>query len=257
MSVVKRRNRIIEILKLKKTIGIQELAVILDVSEMTLYRDMNKLDDTLFLSKGKVVYKNDNKVEESPYYARKLNNIDLKTAIARSAINYIDNNDTIFLDGSSTIYYLAEELIKSDLNLTVVTISPIISIELSKKENIRILCPGGLLDKINMIYITDIEKLLNSININKVFISCGALSIDNGFTDISLAEYNIKSKIIDKVSKINILVDHTKMNKSYSYTWCDINGPDRIIVDSSIDKDDFERLKSENVEIVLGNMEIF
>jgi len=257
LNVVKRRNKIIEILRLKRTISIQELSVILDVSEMTLYRDINKLDDTLFLSKGNVVYKNDNETEESPYHTRKLHNIDLKTAIARSAINYIDNNDTIFLDGSSTVGYLANELIRSDLNLTVVTISPIISIELAKKENIRILCPGGLMDKINMIYIADMEKLLNSININKAFLSCGAFSIDNGFTDMTQGEYTIKSKIIDDVSKINILVDHTKMNKSYSYTWSDISGPDRIIIDSSIDKGNLERLESKNVEIVLGNVEVF
>ena len=256
MSVKTRRNKIIKILKSKNTISIKNLADILDVSEMTLYRDINKLDDMVLLSKGNIIYNSDDNGESS-YHARVLNNKDFKMAIARTAVKYIDKNDTIFLDGSSTIGYLASELVRSDLNLTVVTISPVVSIELAKKENIRVVCPGGTMDKINMIYITDIKKLLSSMNINKAFLSCGAFSLDHGFMDITLGEYDIKTKIINEVSEINILADHTKMNKSHSYTWGYFDGIDRIIVDRDISKEDLERLESNNVEIVLGDIEIF
>ena len=238
-------------------VSLKELANILDVSEMTLYRDINELSESLLLSKGNVIYKDNDAAEESPYYTRKLNNTELKTAIARSSINYIDNNDTIFLDGSSTIGYLANELTKSDLKLTVVTISPVISIELCKTENIRILCPGGMLDSINMIYYSGIEDFLETININKAFISCGAFSLDKGYTDMTKGEFDIKKKITEKVAEINILVDHTKMNRSYSYTWCDLEGITRIIIDDRIGEEDLKGLRSKALEIVLGEVEVF
>ena len=222
---------------------------------MTLYRDINKLGDSLFLSKANVIYKESTNLEESPYNARRARNKELKSAVARAAVNYINNNDTIFLDGSSTIGYLVNELIESNLYLTVVTISPIISIELAKKESIKVLCPGGLLDKINMIYNCDIDDFLKSININKAFISCGAFSIEKGFTDLTTGESNIKRKIIDKIPEINILVDHTKMNNSYSYTWSNFDELTRLICDNKINKDDLKKLKSKKIEIILADVE--
>lgn len=256
MSVRTRRNKIIKILKSKNTTSVKDLAGILDVSEMTLYRDINELGDILFLSKGNIIY-NSNDMKESPYHTRKLNNTNLKIAIARSAINYINNNDTIFLDGSSTIGYLASELTRSDLSFTVVTISPIISIELSNNENIKVLCPGGMLDSINMIYNTDIEDFLETININKAFISCGALSLEKGLTDMTMGESYTKKNIINKIAEINTLVDHSKLNKSFSYTWSNFEGITRIIIDDMINKKDIERLKSKNIEIILGKIEVF
>ena len=85
MVVKTRRNKIIKILKSKNVISIKNLADILDVSKMTLYRDINKLDDMVLLSKGNIIYNNyENKA--SPYHYRELNNKDLKIAIAKSAI---------------------------------------------------------------------------------------------------------------------------------------------------------------------------
>ncbi len=253
MSITKRRKQIIEIIKLRNTISIKELAALLKVSEMTLYRDIKELGDYLFLSKSNVIYKDNNILKELPYYTRMRNNIELKSSIARTAVNYINNNDTIFLDGSSTIAYLVKELSKRNLYLTAVTISPIITNELAKKENINVLCPGGLLDKINMIYNCDIDDFLKSININKAFMSCGAFSAEKGLTDLTIGESKIKRKIVEKVPEINILVDHTKMKNSYPYTWSGFNEFDRLICDNKISTDDLNILKSKNIEVTLGD----
>lgn len=256
MSTKNRRYKIVEILKSKNVISLKELANLLRVSKMTLYRDINNLENNIFLSKGNLIYKENNIFKESPYNTRKGRNKELKLAIARTAVNYIKNNDTIFLDGSSTIGYLARELVESNLYLTVVTISPIISIELAKKDSIKVLCPGGSLDNINFIYNCEIENYLKSININKAFLSCGAFSIEKGFTDLTIGESRIKRNIVDKVPEINILVDHTKMNNAYSYTWANFDELNRLIFDNKIDKNFLEKLKAKKLNIVLGNVEV-
>ncbi len=254
MRASNRRYKILEILKSRNAVSIKELADLLNVSSMTLYRDIKHLGSNLFLSKGNVIYIENNNSEESPYSTRKGRNKELKKAIARAAINYIKDNDTIFLDGSSTIGYLASEIIKSNLCLTVVTISPIISIELAKADSIKILCPGGLLDNINYIYNCEIENYLKSININKAFISCGAFSLEKGFTDLAIGESKIKKEIIDKIPEVNILADHTKMKNAHSYTWSNFDKLTRLICDNNIDKSDLKELKAKKIEIVLGNV---
>lgn len=253
MSISKRRRRIIDILKLKNIVNIKEMASTLNVSEMTLYRDIKEMEDNLFLSKRNMIYRNDTSSTELPYYARMKNNVELKVSIAKVAVNYINNNDTIFLDGSSTIAYLVRELVKKDIYITVVTISPIISNELAKKNNINILCPGGLLDKINMIYNCEIDDFLKTININKAFMSCGALSLEKGFTDLSIAESKIKSKIIEKVPIINLLVDHSKISNSFPYTWSGFEKLDRLICDYKTSEVSINELKSKKIEVIISD----
>lgn len=255
MKAKNRRDQILKILKSRNIVSLKELVNLFNASKMTIYRDIKSLNDNLFLSKGNVIYKEYNDSEESPYNARKGVNKELKLAIAKTAINYIKNNDTIFLDGSSTIGYLVDEIIERNLSLTIVTISPIISIELARKDSVRVLCPGGLLDKINFIYVCEIDNYLKSININKAFMSCGAFSIEKGFTDMTIGESNIKRKIVDEIHEVNILADHTKMGNAYSYTWANIDEPTRLICDNKIDKNSLRKLKSRKIEIALGNVE--
>ncbi len=252
-----RRKKIAELVESKNSIKLEDLARIFNVSKMTLYRDMKFLDDRFFVSKGSINYKSGNSFIEAPFFIRKEKNKELKIAVARAAINYINKDDTIFLDGSSTVGYLVDEIIKKTFNLTVVTISPIISIQLAKSNNIKILCPGGMLDNINFIYNCEIEDFLKTININKAFMSCGAFSIENGFTDLSIGEYKIKKTIVNKIPEVNILVDHSKINNTYSYTWSNYDSITRLICDNKIDKNNLNDLKSRKPEVILGEVEIF
>lgn len=252
-----RRKKITELVKAKNSIRLEDLTKIFNVSKMTLYRDIKLLDDSFFVSKGSLNYKSGNSFTEAPYFLRKEKNKELKMTVAHTAINYINNNDTIFLDGSSTVGYLVDEIIKKTFNLTIVTISPIISIKLAKSNNIKILCPGGLLDNINFIYNCEIEDFLKTININKAFMSCGAFSIENGFTDLSIGEYKIKETIVNKIPEVNILVDHSKINNTYSYTWSNYDSITRLICDNKIDKNNLNDLKSRKPEVILGEVEIF
>ena len=254
LSTSKRKELVLKNLKSRSIVSLKELSNLLNVSEMTIYRDVKFLGKNLFLSKGNVIYKEHYKSEESPYNARRRENRKLKIAIAKTALNYIKNKDTIFLDGSSTIGYLVDEILETNLFLTVVTISPIVSLKLAKKNNYKILCPGGELEKINSIYIGNIDKYLESININKAFISCGAFSIDKGFSDLTTGESNIKRAVFDKIKEVNILIDHTKINNSHTYTWANFDEPARIIVDNEIDKESIKKLKSKGIVMVFGNV---
>lgn len=250
-----RREKIAELVKSKNHIKLEDLAKIFNVSKMTLYRDMKFLGERFFISKGSINYKSFDNFIEAPFYSRTDINKQLKIAVARVAINYIKADDTIFLDGSSTIGYLLDEIMKKSFDLTVVTISPIISIRLAKRNNIKILCPGGLLDNINYIYNCEIEDFLKTININKAFMSCGALSIENGFTDLSIGEYKTKKTIVNNIPEVNILVDHTKINNTYSYTWSGYDDITRLICDNKIDKNTLNDLKLRKIEVVLGKVE--
>ena len=226
-----------------------DLSKVLEISSMTIYRDI-KEEDQIILSKGNLILNNISEEFENPFTIRKNENKEEKEEIIKNAIKYIKNYDTIFLDGSTTISYLGEELKKINLDLTIVTISPIIAIELASCSKFRIFCPGGWLDRINFIFSKDMIEVFNSININKAFISCGGFSLSNGFTDTSIGETQIKKNVLEKGIEINILADSSKYNRVNPHTWARFSDINRLFIDKNVSNEDLKVLKNNISEVI-------
>lgn len=251
-KLYERKENVLEIIKNRGTISLVELSKSLNISTMTLYRDIRDMPQ-IILSKGNLVHNSDFYKEnsENPFEIRKEENKAKKQAIANEAINYINGGDTVFFDGSSTIFYLTEQLRKKDMILTVVTISPMVTIALADCKNISIVSPGGLFDKINYIYTKDIEKFLKTININKAFVSCGAFNLESGFMDMSNSETEIKINIVKKCPEVNVLVDSHKYNRVTSHTWAQFNNITRLFTDSEIEKKDLKVLNKNISQVIV------
>jgi DeoR/GlpR family transcriptional regulator of sugar metabolism len=250
-----RLDQIIKILEDKGSINIPDLAKYFDVSEMTIYNDLKKIqnDSRIFVVKRGAIYKDDRDLIgiDLSHYDRFNRNKEEKKIIAQKALEYINNYESIFLDGSTTIQYLAKLLAeKKDLHLNVITISPIIAIELAKNKNIEILCTGGVLNKTHYVYYANYEKLIEGININKVFMSCLGFSIENGFTEQISEEAELKSKIKKYCENIYILLDHTKFNKIGAYTFGPVSLAKKMITDGLLDKKYIELIKKQKVDII-------
>lgn len=247
-----RREKILEIIRNRGITSIEELAKSLNISTMTLYRDIKDMTQ-IILSKGNLIYKGDVTKEhiESPFDIRKEENKAEKQAIAYMAVDYINNKDTVFFDGSSTISYLAERLQNKDMNLTVVTISPMITIQLAVCKNISIVSPGGWFDKINFIYTKSIKELLDTININKAFVSCGAYSLENGFTDMTNGEAQMKMDIVNRCPEINVLADSSKYNRVNTHTWAKFSDVTRLFIDNGVKKEDLKVLNKNISQVIV------
>jgi DeoR/GlpR family transcriptional regulator of sugar metabolism len=246
-----RKKKILGIVRNKKNINVEELAKDLNISTMTIYRDIKEMTQ-IILSKGNLVYQEDvdKAYDENPFEMRIEEKKAEKKAIAGIAVKYINHRDTIFLDGSSTVSYLAEQLQSKNLDLSIVTISPLITIKLAINKNFNIINPGGWFDKINYIYVKNIKELLNTININKAFISCGGYSLGSGFTDMTIGESQIKMDLVNRCSEINILADSSKYNKVTTHTWAKFPDVTRLFIDKGI-KDEDLMLLNENISEVI------
>lgn len=229
-----RLEEIIEIVKNEGKISVSYLSKHFNVTEMTIYNDLKRIQDkNIILTKKEILYVGENILFDYPHYERLKNNAENKKIIAKKAIKYISNSDSVFFDGSTTTHYLAKLLAtKNQFSyLTVVTYSPIISLELAKNPNINVICLGGKLERINYIFLDSSSTYLKNININKSFISSVGISKKSGFTELIEGEANLKSKIINMCSENNIIADSTKFNKTGTYTFCSLSKASKIIVD--------------------------
>ena len=131
MLAIERRNEILEKLQKEKRVVVGELSKIYGVSEETIRRDLEKLENDGYVIKsygGAVL--NENVNIDMPFNVRKNTNVVGKQRIAEIVKSMVKDGERLMLDSSSTAVFIAKALKEERRNLTVITNSIEIIIEL-------------------------------------------------------------------------------------------------------------------------------
>ena len=139
MLPIERQNRIMEILSVEGAVTVSKLSAELDVTEETIRRDLEKLEknESLRRTHGGAV-PIDGTTFELSLEKRKHTNVEEKARLAKTAAGFVASGDTIFLDASTTTFYMAREL-KKVRNITVITNSVRVINELDGEEGIKVI----------------------------------------------------------------------------------------------------------------------
>lgn len=251
MLVAERRKKIIDIVNNKKSIRVTELSKIFSVTEETIRRDLEKLerDDELIRSHGGALSIVKSDTTEIPYFKREITNMEEKKAIAKEAIKFISKGDKIFLDASTTAWYMAKAL--PDLSLTVVTNSIKVTMELGSKKNIKVIATGGELLRKSLSFVgSKAEETIESYHVDKAFISCKALHPTFGLSESDEQQAVVKSKMIHNASQSYIMVDFSKFGlKSFSSIGS-IKLVERIITDDKMSQEAISFFEDRSIPVV-------
>lgn len=234
-----------------KSAELNELCEIFDVSKNTIRRDIDILQQEGKIQKvyGGVLYIDHKNL--IPFAQRELFLKDEKKKIAIKASELIKDNDILFVDSGSTTANIIP-FIKDKQNITIITNSLTVLNEALLLNNCNVISTGGHLLKETCSF-TGIEamNLLTKLNAHKAFIAASGLSLDNGLTNSSTLEAEIK-KIILNVSKEKILLlDHSKFDTSSLVTFANISDIDMIITDKLPQKPYIDRFKEDQVELII------
>ena len=253
MLAVTRKAQIKDIIQEKKSVLVSELALIFSVTEGTIRRDLKSLEEEGFLTRtygGAFIQ--DGVANEVDLDIRETVYEDSKMAIAQKALGLIHNGDTIFLDSSTTSYFIAKAA--KDMNLTILTNSLLIIDFLSKYENIRLICIGGQLSHKSKSFIgRSTHKVLNYYFVDKSFMSCRSLSLEHGITDSNEETAIIRQCLLDRSNKIYIVADYSKFDRTSFVNICDFSAINGIITDYNMSDEWIAFLKDHNVELHLCN----
>ena len=184
MLAIERRNEILEKLQTDRRVVVSELSQIYEVSEETIRRDLDKLvnDGYAIKSYGGAVI-NENMNIDLPFNIRKNRNVIGKQRIAEMVAKVVQDGDSIMLDASSTAVYIAKGL-KDKKNLTLITNSMEIVIELLDMSDWRVLSTGGVSREGSFALVgTQTNRMLQSYHADKAIISCKGLDMAAGLTD--------------------------------------------------------------------------
>ncbi|MCE5329909.1 DeoR/GlpR family DNA-binding transcription regulator [bacterium] len=260
MNPQDRREKILKLLHDNYgKLTLKELSRHFNISQSALYKDLDILQKQRYIKK---IYGGieliDINMQQHNYYRSLQVNVKQKTAIAKEAVKLVSSNETIFIDGSSTTFYLCEELKKQNYkNITVITNSIFIPHEFILQENFNVICTGGMLNKEIGVYCGDLWEsvLINNFHANKFFFSTYGISADIGVLDSFVPGETSMKKIFSKNASKNIcLADSNKFMIKGAINWISFENIDVLISDNLMDGNILNVLKTKKIQLVLANL---
>jgi len=251
MFAERRRENILKKLQDNGSVSVNELSQQFEVTKETIRRDLNALDKKGLIKRthgGATILNN---TLETEYKLRKQKNVKEKRTIANKAINFIKSGDVLFIDSSTTCYYLAC-LLDNFERLTIVTNSVLNSIRLAENTKNSIIIIEGLVRPNNFSCVgNQAIKTIEKYNADIFFASCSGINPELGATNSNYLEAEVKKHMVNKAKKTILLVDHTKFDNVRLSTFAELNEIDKIITDEKINKNITEKYNQINENILM------
>jgi DeoR family fructose operon transcriptional repressor len=206
-----RIREIYKVLEVKGSATVTELADSLGVSEVTIRRDLLKMEDNHMLSRFYGGAKlNENQVKEKSLSVRKLYDNDIKKSLARFAASLIHDGDIVYIDGGSTTAGIVD-FIRAK-NILVVT-QAINVLESLMEKNIRCFTASGFLKKnTSMIISADTTEIIKNMKFSIAFLGGNSVHPIYGHSASEDMEATLKRAVLQRSQETYVVVDSSKFN---------------------------------------------
>ena len=244
-----REQEIIGYLNTYSYVTVEFLAKKMNISPSSIRRDLSDMESRGIVKRsyGGVEIIKDG-ARNIPFSMRKHENAAAKKKIAEAAVSLLHSGDVVFIDGSSSAFFVAKELVKIK-DITVITNS-IESLCFLMDYDIRTYCTGGNMHRENRATLVNdhAEAMISNFYADYTFFSAQALTSDGKIYDCYSSEVPLRNKMIENSAKSVFLCDSTKIGKHSTYFQCNAQNCDYII--SDIDLNKFFDTKPEKTNLI-------
>ena len=213
MTQYERRQSIIELLRRQPGCGVTEMATTLGVSKGTVRNDLNALENEGVLKRfhGGAVLLGQRSFQNTSFADRHREHALEKEVIGHCASLLVSDGNSILLDASNTVYYLALAL-EARQGLRVVTNGLDVARLLAKNPSNTVILIGGILNQDGS-SLTGLfsEQTVQELHVQKAFVSCSGFSVERGLTEVHLEEAQLNRKAIESAHQVFALVDSSKL----------------------------------------------
>lgn len=234
----------------------EELAEQLQVSTMTIRRDLERLVQQGAVIKtvgGAQRAQGPSYLYETAVYTRLTMQRAEKRAIARQALDMLAPQSTIFIDGSTTCLELARCIAKEKKGLTIVTHSALVCLELGKGSNNTIIGIGGQYDPNSLCYVgPQAEDMAKGLFIDVAFVGTKAFVPTEGTFESSLPTFRIKQIVAERCNRMVLLVDHSKMGQRALSKVLDITQIHTVVTDDQVLPEDLALLAKAGPKVIIA-----
>lgn len=242
MQPSNRRDLVIEIIQREGKVEINKLSEDLDVSPMTIRRDLVLLeeDGKLIRTHGGAVLPKP-LITETPFSTKESRQIDQKKQIAKKTLPLIKDGQTIILDSGTTTLELAR-LLATREDITVITNDIKIAAELMDSPLKVFITGGELQNNIGALYGPQTYQFLNNIHADTFFLGAHAIDIEAGITSPTFEKSLIKQLMIQAAETTWLVADSSKFEQKAFSRVCGFDQLSGFITDENISDDKKEHL---------------
>ncbi|WP_229236016.1 DeoR/GlpR family DNA-binding transcription regulator [Dyadobacter tibetensis] len=251
-SMAQRHQYILDRLRQEGYIRVADLCTELNVSAVTIRKDLKVLSDKnmLFRSHGSISLQN-------PYTAdrdvKEKGNIlvDEKGRIGQFAASLLVPGEAIIIASGTTVLKLAEA-IPTDMQLTVLTSAMNVCMALIEKPNLEIVQLGGIVRKSSVSAIGAFaEDQLAQFSCTKLFMGVDGIDLDQGCTTSNMMEAQLNRAMMRAVQDTIVLADSSKFGKRSFGKICPLSEVNHIITDHGIGTNISQSIENQGVELTL------
>jgi DeoR/GlpR family transcriptional regulator of sugar metabolism len=249
---VERQEKIVKILEEKPRVTVEELAKLLDVTAMTIRRDLKYLESVQVISRtfGGAVLKSKLTLELS-HKEKELQNIKEKEKIGIAAAEWVEDGQTVILDAGTTTMEVAKHLLKRQ-NLTIVTNDVLIAAYLVVSSNFAIYCTGDRVQNITGACMgSRAIQFLKQIYADIAFVGTSSVDVELGVSGPTFEKAELKKEIVLSAEKAILVADSSKFNKKSINKICSLQELALIICDQGLDPQIVKKLQKAKVNLQL------
>ena len=251
-SIAERHKYILESLAKNGFIKVNEIAKELEVTPVTIRKDLKHLEEKklLYRTHGSASPVNPLTSDIDVNEKEKLRKEE-KKRIATAAAKLIEENDSIIIASGSTVHTFAEHITPIN-HLTVVTASLMTSLLLNTINNIEVIQLGGIVRKNSFSVIGDYTSLFfEQITCSKLFLGVDGIDLEYGITNSNIEEAVLNKKMIEASLRTIILADSSKFGRRGFGKICSLDCIDVIITDSGISQSMAQAIEEMGIELII------
>lgn len=250
-TTVDRRVYIIEKLNNSGQVDVSTLSRELDVSEVTIRNDLEKLEEKniLIRARGGAI-KVDRVSTDFSISDKHKQHSEEKRRIGEAAAKFILDGETIILDSGTTTMEIVKHLPKT-ISLTVISNALNIANQISEHPDVNLIMPGGILRKKSLSLVgSTAEESFKNYYCDKLFLAVDGIDTSYGLSTPNLEEAHINRVMISISKEVIVVTDSSKFHKRCLAFISPINNIDMVITDSGIHPDDHARLESSGIKVI-------
>jgi DeoR family transcriptional regulator of aga operon/DeoR family fructose operon transcriptional repressor len=245
-----RRDAILQVLAEDGSVSVARLAGRLNVSEVTVRKDLAWLEERhqLVRTHGGAMAAGRRSSELAFEVRQGLNRAE-KEAIGAAAAAMVHDGESICLDASTTALEVARNL-RGRTELTIVTNGLRIAAELAGLPGITVLMPGGRVrwEAFSLVG-TWGEALFHRVNIQRAFLGAVGFTLEESLTDVTDEEAQAKRAMVGAAREVIALIDHTKWGRVAFATFCGLDSISRVITDTRAPRDMVDPVRERGIRV--------
>jgi len=252
INIAERHKFILGKLQEKGYVNVLELCKELDVSGVTIRKDLKLLEDKslLFRSHGGATVHNPYTIDK-PVNEKESIRREEKHSIGLAAAALIVPNDAIIIASGTSVLALAKN-IQPKGHLTVITAALNVALELLRRPEIEVIQLGGhLRNSSTSVTGSYAEKILEDFSCSKLFLGVDGIDLEFGLTTTNIMEAHLNQKMMATAQKTIVLADSSKFGKRGFGRICGLEDIDEVITDHGIGEHVAKKMEDLGVKVTI------